>query len=141
MRLRNIVPGTTFRYMIGDHVAETLPVFVRLAGGRILNLASGSIFTEMDDDVIPSGIPAVRGPVWGLTPEMSRVSQEVDEAQLEPRLPREEVDVDGLVDEKNSIELIGRAVRQNNGRWACLANIGGALCRVEVEMTEKHHGR
>lgn len=45
-----------------------------------------------------------------------------------------EVDVDGIVDDKG-IQYIGKATKQDNGRWLCLAAIGEALCRVEVSIT------
>jgi hypothetical protein len=44
-----------------------------------------------------------------------------------------EVDVDGILDEKG-FEYIGKATKQPDGSWQCLANVGGALCRVEVNI-------
>jgi hypothetical protein len=46
----------------------------------------------------------------------------------------ESVDLDGHVDEKG-IQYIGNASRQPNGKWICLANVEGNLCRVEVIIT------
>ncbi len=43
-------------------------------------------------------------------------------------------DLDGHVDSKG-IEYIGEAVLQDDGKWHVLANIGGALCLVEIELT------
>lgn len=34
------------------------------------------------------------------------------------------------------IQYIGEAVQQFDGTWRCLANVGGALCVVEVSITE-----
>lgn len=45
-----------------------------------------------------------------------------------------EVDVDGRFDEKSGIMYIGKATRQEDGTWRCLANVGGALCLVEVSI-------
>jgi hypothetical protein len=46
----------------------------------------------------------------------------------------DELDVDGMMDAKGVV-FIGRAKRQPNGTWRCLANVGGALCIVEVKIT------
>ncbi len=55
--------------------------------------------------------------------------------QLELRvLEPVEFDVDGHVDARG-IEYIGKASLQFNGKWRCLANVGGALCVVEVKIT------
>ncbi len=50
-----------------------------------------------------------------------------------------EIDVDGLVDESTGIRYIGKATKVFGGRWLCLANIGGALCRVELTVTPTIH--
>lgn len=50
-----------------------------------------------------------------------------------------EIDVDGLVDESTDICYIGKATRDFDGRWLCLANVGGAFCRVEVRVTPAVH--
>ena len=46
------------------------------------------------------------------------------------------VDVDGMVDTKG-VRCIGNATRQIDGTWRCLANVGGALCIVEVSISLK----
>lgn len=48
-------------------------------------------------------------------------------------LPKE-VNVDGMMDTKG-IVFIGKATLQDNGKYHCLADVGGALCRVEVSIT------
>lgn len=45
-----------------------------------------------------------------------------------------EINLDGFTDKKG-ITYIGAAKRQENGKYVCLANVGGALCRVEVSIT------
>jgi hypothetical protein len=50
-----------------------------------------------------------------------------------------EVDVDGLVDETVGVRYLGRATRGFDGRWTCLAAVGGALCRVEVTVRPTVH--
>ena len=45
-----------------------------------------------------------------------------------------ELDVDGVVDDKG-MRFIGKAKKQPDGTWVCLANVGGALCQVEVRIT------
>jgi hypothetical protein len=57
--------------------------------------------------------------------------------QLELRLYADEVNVDGIVDQKRPIKYIGKARKQNNGLWTCLADVAGALCLVEVKITEQ----
>lgn len=44
------------------------------------------------------------------------------------------VDVDGYLDVTGSIRYIGRARRQEDGTWRCLADVHGALCLVEVTI-------
>lgn len=45
------------------------------------------------------------------------------------------VDVDGLFDSRTSrIRYIGRATLQENGKYICLADVDGCLCRVEVNL-------
>lgn len=44
------------------------------------------------------------------------------------------VDVDGHVDPRG-IRYVGKAHRQPNGKYVCLADVGGALCRVEATIT------
>jgi hypothetical protein len=48
-----------------------------------------------------------------------------------------EIDVDGMVDAKG-IRFIGKAILMGDGTWRCLADVGGALCRVEVKITFQH---
>lgn len=45
-----------------------------------------------------------------------------------------EIDVDGLFDETTGIRYIGKATKTFEGRWLCLAQVGNALCRVEVTV-------
>ncbi len=42
--------------------------------------------------------------------------------------------VDGRID-RRGIRYLGIATRQPDGTWQCLADVGGALCRVEVTLT------
>ncbi len=48
---------------------------------------------------------------------------------------RSEVDVDGYVDARG-IRYFGKAARQEDGTWRCLADVDGMLCLVEVTL---HH--
>jgi hypothetical protein len=50
-----------------------------------------------------------------------------------------EIDVDGLVDETTGVSYIGKARRVFGGQWRCLANVGGALCLVEVRIRPTVH--
>ena len=50
-----------------------------------------------------------------------------------------EIDVDGLVDETTGIRYIGKATKTFDDHWLCLANIGGALCRVELTVRPAVH--
>lgn len=54
---------------------------------------------------------------------------------MNEELPNE-VDLDGHIDAKG-IQYIGKASRQPDGTWLCLANVGGALCRVEVKLSRE----
>ena len=45
----------------------------------------------------------------------------------------EEIDLDGYVDKKG-VEYLGKARRQENGSYRCLANVGGSLCIVEASI-------
>jgi|HubBroStandDraft_2_1064218.scaffolds.fasta_scaffold105994_2 hypothetical protein len=44
-----------------------------------------------------------------------------------------EIDLDGHVDSKG-VNFIGKAKRQSDGTWRCLADVGGCLCVVEVRI-------
>lgn len=48
-----------------------------------------------------------------------------------------EVDVDGMFDERRQIQYLGKARKQPDGTWRCLANVGGCLCLVEVKIRFK----
>lgn len=45
-----------------------------------------------------------------------------------------ELDVDGIQDPNHDITYIGKATRMDDGTWRCLANAGGSLCIVEVNI-------
>ena len=47
------------------------------------------------------------------------------------------INVDGMTDEGRGIQYWGKATKQPDGTWQCLANVQGALCRVEVEIVPK----
>jgi len=59
-------------------------------------------------------------------------------SQLDLPFKLREVDVDGLLDPRSTetsfIQYIGKAHEQLDGTWRCLANVHGALCRVEVKI-------
>jgi hypothetical protein len=50
-----------------------------------------------------------------------------------------EIDVNGVIDATTGICYIGKASKLFDGRWLCLANVGGALCRVEVSVRPAVH--
>lgn len=50
-----------------------------------------------------------------------------------------EIDLDGIVDTSTGIRYVGKAQRAFNGQWRCLANVGGALCLVEVRVRPSVH--
>ncbi len=50
-----------------------------------------------------------------------------------------EIDVNGLFDDATGISYIGQATKTFDGRWLCLANVGGALCRVELTVKPSVH--
>jgi hypothetical protein len=60
------------------------------------------------------------------------------EARLTEWLP-DRVNVDGMTssDSEGFITYLGDAVRQPDGTYQCLADVSGALCRVEVKLTAK----
>lgn len=45
-----------------------------------------------------------------------------------------EVDLDGHVDARG-VKYLGKALRQPDGLYICLADVNGCLCRVEVRIT------
>lgn len=45
------------------------------------------------------------------------------------------IDVDGRTDRDGLIRYLGKAWKQADGTWQCLAIVGTALCRVEVTIT------
>jgi hypothetical protein len=52
-----------------------------------------------------------------------------------PVEPQEEIDVDGIVDEKRGISYIGKAIKMTNGKYWCLAGGPFGLARVEVSIS------
>lgn len=56
--------------------------------------------------------------------------------QLELKLYGDEIDLNNYVDSRG-IRYIGKAIKQNNGKYFCLADLNGALCQVEVVIKEK----
>ena len=44
-----------------------------------------------------------------------------------------EIDLDGHVDTKG-VQYVGKATKQADGTWRCLAVVGVALCVVEVRI-------
>lgn len=60
---------------------------------------------------------------------------ELQTVQLELKLhPNDMVNLDGYVCPKG-VRYLGNARKQNNGKYHCLANVGGALCLVELDIT------
>lgn len=62
--------------------------------------------------------------------EAARVAIEAAEA-FAPVLT---LDVDGYVDAQG-IQYIGKATKQTDGSWRCLANVAGSFCIVEIKLT------
>ena len=55
--------------------------------------------------------------------------------QLDLTLPSPRIlRVEGYTD-ANGIRFLGDAEQQFDGTWRCLANVGGALCLVEVRVS------
>lgn len=52
--------------------------------------------------------------------------------QLDLPLKWPEICVDGIVDEARNIRYFGKATMMPSGKWRCIADVGGALCVVEV---------
>lgn len=50
--------------------------------------------------------------------------------------PMNEINLDGFVD-GHGVRYIGSATRQPDGKYICLADVGGALCRVEVTIVAR----
>lgn len=53
-----------------------------------------------------------------------------------PVEPPQELDVDGVWDEKHGIRFLDKATKMTNGRWRCLAHGSFGLAVVEVKITE-----
>lgn len=45
-----------------------------------------------------------------------------------------ELDLDGRTDEAKQVRYIGKARKQDDGSWRCLADVSGCLCLVEVSV-------
>jgi len=48
----------------------------------------------------------------------------------------DEINLDGRIDAKG-VKFIGKATRQDNGMYRCLADVGGCLCIVEVRIVSQ----
>lgn len=46
----------------------------------------------------------------------------------------DELNVDGIQDAHYPIWYIGKAYRQPDGTWRCLADVNGQLCLVQVSI-------
>ena len=53
------------------------------------------------------------------------------------KLPKE-MNVDGMIDRGGRIRFLGKATRQPDGTWRCLAEVEGTFCVVEVRMRTSH---
>lgn len=51
--------------------------------------------------------------------------------------PPIQVNVDKYLDEDLQIEYLGKATKQLDNSWNCLANVHGMLCLVAVKIKEK----
>jgi hypothetical protein len=57
-------------------------------------------------------------------------------SRIPAEMTPETVNVDGLRDSRdNTIEYLGIAMRQPDGTYLCLANVGGLLCKVQVNIS------
>ncbi len=45
-----------------------------------------------------------------------------------------EIDLNNVVDETTGVRYLGPARRRDDGCWTALADVGGALCIVEVNV-------
>ena len=54
--------------------------------------------------------------------------------KVEARSDADEINVDNMVDEVTGIRYIGTARRGLDFRWRCLAEVGNALCLVELTV-------
>ena len=61
------------------------------------------------------------------------------DSQLELKLYGEEIDLTNHVDARG-VRYLGKATKQNNGKYAVLADFYGSLCLVEVIIKEKTNG-
>ena len=50
--------------------------------------------------------------------------------------PPVQVNVDKHLDEDLQIEYLGKATKQLDGNWNCLANVRGNLCLVSIKIKE-----
>ena len=57
--------------------------------------------------------------------------------RLLPWEKRAWLDLEGYADERRGVQYMGRATKQENGKYVCLANVNGALCTVEVSVKER----
>lgn len=47
-----------------------------------------------------------------------------------------EINLDGIYDKDRKVFFIGKAKKQPDGTWRCLAEVNGALCIVEVKVNQ-----
>lgn len=77
---------------------------------------------------------------WQYKEHAARKFEKPDDTDCSPTVvlehivsPPDEIDVDDVTDSKG-VRFIGKATRQPNGEYHCLADVGGALCVVEVSV-------
>lgn len=73
--------------------------------------------------------------VAGLVSEVAGLVSEVAGLREERAMKPTELNITGMVDEKKNIRYISNAFLQADGKWLALADVEGALCRVEVKIS------
>ncbi len=107
---------------MAEFVASLLPMFLRQG-------------IEHDCSMTDARRAGIKKYIKDSRPEITMSAEELAEG-----MPRE-IDIDGLLDERTGIEYVGKALRQEGGKYVCLAKVPlhgeDSLCRVEVSIRLK----
>lgn len=93
----------------------------------------GSVYqAQVDGGVTPLAEPTVTVSPGLVSPRLHPVVM-LDASNLTP----DEINVDGLHALGGGVTYLGKAKRQADGSYYCLANVQGALCRVQIKLTRQ----
>lgn len=110
------------------NINDNVRVALTRSGARILNAYNGH---DIDKSVVEMQLWDVMA-AFGPHLHMGMIESPFVNNVIELDVPQV-IDVDNI--EFDGGRYIGKATRGQDGKWTCLADVRGILCRVQVRMT------